>query len=172
MVDVQERFRPHIDQYEGLVAKICTMVRAAQTLALPVVITEQYTRGLGPTVAEIKDLEPQDKAWKYFEKNCFSAASAPGFADYLRGLQRRQVIVCGIETHVCVNQTVHELLQLNYQVHVVEDAVASRTAANKEAGLKKMYASGALPASVEMLLFEMLVEAGTPNFKQVQSLVK
>ena len=152
--------------------KICTLARAAQTLDLPVIVTEQYTRGLGPTVAEIKNLETGGKAWKYFEKNCFSAASADGFGEYLHNLGRRQIIVCGIETHVCVNQTVHELLHQGYQVHVVEDAVASRARANKETGLKKMYAAGALPATVEMVLFEMLVEAGTPNFKQVQSLVK
>jgi nicotinamidase-related amidase len=172
VIDVQERFRPHITQFEQLVSSICTLAKATHTLDLPVVITEQYSKGLGPTVSEIKGLERAEKPWKYFEKNCFSAASAAGFADYVKGLGRRQIIVCGIETHVCVNQSVHELLAMGYQVHVVEDAVASRIEANKKSGLKKMFASGALPASVEMVLFEMLVEAGTASFKQVQSLVK
>ncbi len=172
VIDIQERFRPHIDHVEELVTNVCTLVRAAETLAVPVVVSEQYVKGLGPTVAEIKELEQGEKPWKYFEKNCFSAASADGFAQYLSALGRSQIIVCGIEAHVCVNQTVHELLHLGYQVHVVVDAVASRTAANKKAGLKKMFASGAIAASVEMVLFEMLVEAGTTNFKQVQALTK
>jgi nicotinamidase-related amidase len=172
VIDVQERFRPHIDQYEELVANICTLVRAAETLLLPLVVTEQYTRGLGPTVSEIKNLETSERPWRYFEKNCFSAASVDGFTDHLTGLSRRQILVCGIEAHVCVNQTVHELLHLGYQTHVLVDAVASRTAANKEVALKKMFAAGALPATVEMVLFEMLVTAGTADFKQVQSLVK
>jgi nicotinamidase-related amidase len=170
VIDVQERFRPHIEQFELLVANVSTLVKAAETLAIPVVVTEQYTKGLGPTVGEIKSLERP--SWRYFEKNCFSAAAAEGFIEHLTNLGRRQIVICGIEAHVCVNQTVHELLHLGYQTHVVVDAVASRTAANKETALKKMFASGAVPATVEMTLFEMLIEAGTADFKQVQSLVK
>jgi len=172
VIDVQERFRPHIDQFDQLLTSITTLVKASSTLALPLVISQQYTRGLGPTVDEIKDLEPAGGSWRYFEKNCFSACGAEGFSEHLSKLGRRQIVVCGIETHVCVNQTVHELLHLGYQTHVVVDAVASRTAANKKIGLKKMFAAGALPSTVEMVLFEMLVEAGTANFKQVQGLVK
>jgi nicotinamidase-related amidase len=87
-------------------------------------------------------------------------------------LGRNQVIVCGIETHVCVNQTVHDLLRLGYQVHLVTDALSSRSSENKQVGLAKMYAAGALPTSVECCLFEMLVESGTERFKAVQKLVK
>jgi nicotinamidase-related amidase len=172
VIDVQERFRPHIDQFEEMAANVATLVKASETLLLPVVVTEQYTKGLGPTVAEIKNLERADRPWRFFEKNCFSAAAAVGFTEHLTRLGRKQIVVCGIEAHVCVNQTVHELLHLGYQTHVVVDAVASRTAANKKTALQKMFAAGALPATVEMVLFEMLVEAGTANFKQVQSLVK
>jgi len=171
IVDVQERFRPHIEGYGALVAATVTLIKACETLGVPIIVSEQYTKGLGPTVDEIKSLEGA-KPWHYFEKNCFSAVGAEGFEDRLVKLGRKQIIVCGIETHVCVNQTVHGLLQLGFEPHVVVDAVASRSAVNKEIGLQKMFASGAHPASVEMALFEMLVEAGTVKFKEVQSLVK
>jgi len=171
VVDVQERFRPHIEGYGALVAAAVTLIKACETLNVPIIVSEQYTKGLGPTVAEIKDLEGA-KPWRYFEKNCFSAVGAAGFEDCLAQLGRKQIIVCGIETHVCVNQTVHGLLAWGFEPHVVVDAVASRSKINKEIGLQKMFASGAQPSTVEMALFEMLVEAGTAKFKEVQSLVK
>ena len=184
VVDVQERFRGHIDQYDNLIGAVATLVRGVERLSVPVLVTEQYPRGLGSTVAEIKDIEsPPDavsteqlrqviQERRFFEKDHFSAAVAPDFLDTLKAYGRNQLIVCGIEAHVCVNQTVHDLLNLGYQVHVVVDAVASRTPVNKENGLAKMFASGAIPATVEMVLFELLVRSGTAQFKQVQSLVK
>jgi len=172
IVDVQERFRPHIEGYSALVAATVTLVKACETLAVPIIVSEQYTKGLGPTVDEIKKSEGSSAPWHYFEKNCFSAVGASGFEDCLVKLGRKQIIVCGIETHVCVNQTVHGLLARGFEPHVVVDAVASRSATNKEIGLQKMFASGAHPTTVEMALFEMLVEAGTVKFKEVQSLVK
>jgi len=175
VIDVQERFRPHIPGFESLVSSICTLVQAARILQLPIVVSEQYAKGLGPTVSEIKSLQTDDSTgplWASFEKNCFSALGCNGLKQHLELRGRKQIIVCGIETHVCVNQTVHDLLLAGYQPHVVVDALASRAEINKKIGLVKMLSSGALPATVEMVLFEMLVEAGTANFKQIQSLVK
>jgi nicotinamidase-related amidase len=172
VVDVQERFRGHIERYEELIARATTLVRGVEKLGLPVVITEQYPQGLGPTVAEIKNIEGRQKAPLYFEKSHFSAAAGADFSDCLQKSGRKQIIVCGIETHVCVSQTVHDLLERGYQTHVVVDAVASRNTVDKEVGLAKMFASGSLPATVEMVLFELLVRSGTADFKQVQSLVK
>jgi nicotinamidase-related amidase len=172
VVDVQERFRGHIDKYEALIAQVVTLVRALKILAVPVVITEQYPQGLGPTVTEIKNIEAAGQSPAYFEKNYFSAAQAADFVDYLEKSGRKQIIVCGIETHVCVSQTVHDLLCRGYQTHVVVDAVASRNVLDRETGLEKMFASGSLPTTVEMVLFELLVRSGTADFKQVQSLVK
>ncbi|MBS1993076.1 MAG: hydrolase [Cyanobacteria bacterium SZAS LIN-3] len=171
VIDVQERFRPHIEGFSGLTAAIVTLVKGCDALAVPVIVSEQYTKGLGPTVNEIKKLESA-APWHYFEKNCFSTVGADGFLSCLKKLGRSQIIVCGIETHVCVNQTVHGLLELGYQPHIVVDAVASRSEINKKIGLEKMIGSGAQPTTVEMALFEMLVEAGTAKFKEVQSLVK
>ncbi|MBU6452313.1 MAG: hydrolase [Cyanobacteria bacterium REEB67] len=172
VVDVQERFRGHIEGYEELIVRTAILLRGLEALGVPVVITEQYPQGLGPTVAEIKNIEGTETARLYFEKGHFSAAASADFIDYLQKSGRKQIIVCGIETHVCVSQTVHDLLERGYQTHLVVDAVASRNAVDKEVGLKKMFASGSLPATVEMVLFELLVRSGTADFKQVQSLVK
>lgn len=169
VVDVQERFAPHIDGWQSLVKNISVMTEAARRLSIPTIISEQYVKGLGPTVSEI--LDKSDVA-RRFEKLCFAVSGAEGFSEYLRGLKRDQIIVVGIETHVCVNQTVHALLLEGYRVHVVEDAVGSRSPHNKAAGLCKMRQSGAVLTTVEMALFEMLKEAGTADFKAVQALVK
>jgi len=128
-------------------------------------VTEQYPRGLGETVPELT--EHLDGVPR-FEKVVFSAARADGFD--LAG--RDQAVVCGIEAHVCVAQTVGDLLDEGVDAQVATDAVSSRTAANRRAGLAKMEASGAMLTSTEMALFELLGRAGTPEFKAVQRLIK
>jgi len=132
---------------------------------VPVVVTEQYPRGLGETVPEIADHLPGDA--ERLEKVRFSAAEAEGFE---LG-ERDQALVCGIETHVCVNQTVLDLLESGLDVEVAEDAVGSRTEENKRVGLHKMEGAGAVLTSVETALFELLGEAGGDDFKNVQRLV-
>jgi flagellar biosynthesis/type III secretory pathway ATPase len=141
------------------------MVRGAAAIGIPIVVTEQYPKGLGETVEEIGRHLPAGT--EPLAKTVFSAAAAEGFdlGD------REQAIVCGIEAHVCVNQTVLDLLDRGIEVHVVTDAVGSRSAANRELGLAKAERAGAWPTSVEMALFELLGEAGTDDFKQVQRLV-
>jgi nicotinamidase-related amidase len=119
-----------------------------------------------PEVAEYLDDVPR------LEKVCFSAAEADGFNATLKQRRRDQVLLCGIESHVCVNQTAEDLLAGGREVHVVQDAVSSRTAENRDLGLHKMEHSGAVLTSVETALFELLREAGTPEFKEIQRLVK
>jgi nicotinamidase-related amidase len=165
VVDVQEAFRPAVLDFERVAANAATLVRGAHALGLPVVATEQYPKGLGATVPEVAEhlgaVEP-------LEKVCFSAADADGFDLGGRG----QALVCGIESHVCVSQTAHGLLERGFEVHVARDAVSSRTEENRELGLHKMEQAGAVVTSVETALFELLGEAGTDEFKQVQALVK
>jgi len=161
VVDVQEAFRPAVEGFEDVVEKTRRLMEGAKILDVPVVVTEQYPKGLGRTVEELGDVEP-------LEKTCFSAARADGFD--LNG--RDQALVCGIETHVCVSQTAHDLLDRGVEVHVASDAVTSRTAANRDVGLHKMERSGAIVTSVETALFELLGAAGTEEFKEVQRLVK
>jgi nicotinamidase-related amidase len=165
VVDVQEAFRPAVQDFDQVAAETAKLIDGARALGLPIVVTEQYPKGLGNTAAEIADhldgVVP-------VEKVCFSAARADGFD--LGG--RDQVLLCGIEAHVCVSQTAHDLLERGVEVHVVRDAVASRTAANRDVGLHKMEHSGAILTSVETALFELVGAAGSDEFKQVQRLVK
>ena len=161
VVDVQEAFRPAVEGFDDVVENTRRLIEGAKILGIPTVVTEQYPKGLGHTVEELGQVEP-------VEKTCFSAARADGFD--LNG--RDQALVCGIETHVCVSQTAHDLLERGVEVHVARDAVSSRSAENRELGLHKMESSGAVLSSVETALFELCGAAGSDEFKQVQGLVK
>jgi nicotinamidase-related amidase len=161
VVDVQESFRPYavFDQ----VARACAkLVQAARILEVPALVSEQYPKGLGHTAPEVGITDEP-----LIEKTVFSAARADGFD--LGG--RDQAIVCGIETHVCVSQTVHDLLAAGIEVHVPADAVGSRHEIDYERGLERMERAGAIVSTVEAALFELLERAGTPEFKAVQKLI-
>jgi nicotinamidase-related amidase len=165
VVDVQEGFRKAIPDFERVAQATATLIEGAGILGVPVVLTEQYPKGLGETAPEVAEHLPEGV--EPLEKVVFSAADAEGFD--LGG--RDQTLVCGIETHVCVNQTVLDLLDAGTEVQVAEDAVGSRTEANKRVGLHKMERAGATLTSVETALFELLGRAGTDEFKQVQKLI-
>jgi nicotinamidase-related amidase len=162
VVDVQEGFRPY-ERFAEVAGACATLLRAARILALPRMVTEQYPKGLGATAPEVglQDERP-------LEKTVFSAARAEGFETG----GRDQAIVCGIETHVCVSQTVHDLLGRGLEVHVPADAVGSRHRIDYERGLERMQAAGAVVSTVEAVLFELLGRAGTPEFKDVQRLIR
>jgi nicotinamidase-related amidase len=166
VVDVQEAFAKAVPGFDALVERAAILVQAARVLDVPVVVTEQYPRGLGATVEPL--LAHLDGVSR-LEKTVFSAACADGFT---LAPERDQVVVCGIEAHVCVNQTVCDLAAAGRQVHVVADAVASRTAVDREVGLGKMVRAGALLTSVETAAFEWLRAAGSDEFKAIQRLVK
>lgn len=170
IIDVQERFRDHISQFEKLTKNISILARGCEILDVPIIVTEQYPKGLGETVSEIKQSLPEN--FQFYEKDCFSSFGIPELAKNLEDSNRTQMILCGIETHVCVSQTAHDLLHAGYDVHIVSDAVSSRTQENKEVGLQKIVTAGGVPTSVEASLFEMLVQSGTEKFKQVQKLLK
>ena len=162
VVDVQEGFRPYAS-FAGVAQACAKLVRAARILDVPRVVSEQYPRGLGHTAPEV-GLEEGERV---IEKTVFSAARAEGFD--LGG--RDQVVLCGIETHVCVSQTVHDLLGRGVEVHVPADAVGSRHAIDYERGLERLERAGAVVTTVEAALFELLERAGTPEFKAVQKLI-
>jgi Isochorismatase family len=195
VVDVQEAFRGYAC-FGGVASSCAKLVKGARILGLPAVISEQYPKGLGHTAPEL-GLEDEP----LIEKSVFSAARAEGFDRWLAemgtdwgdtgsarlpqsagaegaGLPasagphgRPQALVCGIETHVCVSQTVHDLLGQGIEVHVPADAVGSRHALDYERGLERMERAGAVITTVEAALFELLERAGTPEFKQVQKLI-
>jgi nicotinamidase-related amidase len=161
VVDVQEGFRSY-ETFDQVAANCAKLLSGARILEIPVLVSEQYPKGLGHTVAEVGLRDEQ-----VIEKTIFSAVRAEGFR--LSG--RDQAVVCGIETHVCVNQTVHDLLQRGVEVHVPAEAVGSRHQLDYERGLERLERAGAVVSTVETVLFELLGRAGTPEFKAVQSLV-
>lgn len=164
VIDVQEAFAKAVERFEEVARQTAILAEGARVLGLPVVVTEQYPRGLGDTVPVVREALGDVSR---LPKTVFSAARVDGFD--LAG--REQALVCGIETHVCVSQTAHDLLARGVEVHVAVDAVSSRTAANRELGLRKMQESGAILTSVETALFELLGAAGSDEFKAIQKLV-
>ena len=170
VVDIQEAFRPVVPDFANLAERAAVAIRGFLTLDRPVLVTEQYPKGLGRTAQEIRDVLPED--FEYVEKTAFSSCGAAAIENKLRESGVSQVVVCGLETHVCVNQTAHDLLALGFDVHLLTDCVASRAEQNREAGLSKMFASGVIPSSIEMALFEMMRDATHEKFKEIQRLVK
>jgi len=163
VVDVQEGFRPAVAAFEETARAAGRLLAGARLLDVPAIVTEQYPQGLGGTVDEVGLDGEQPLA-----KTVFAASRANGFE--LGG--RDQVLLCGIEAHVCVSQTAHDLLDDGVEVHVAADAVSSRQARDREVGLRKMERSGAIVTTVETALLELCERAGTPEFKAVQGLIR
>jgi nicotinamidase-related amidase len=169
IIDMQEAFRATMPDFTETAKRIATMTRAALLLGLPIIVTEQYPRGLGHTAEEIKAVLPG--SIEVIEKTAFSSCGAGAFTERLNGNNTRMVLVCGIEAHICVNQTTHDLLAQGFQVHLLIDCVSSRTTQNKEIGIAKMLQSGAIPSSVELAVFELMRDAKHERFKDVQAIV-
>jgi len=163
VVDVQERLLPHIDGWQQLQRRVLWLVRLAQRLAVPVMASEQYRQGIGATVAAIASELP---AGAVVEKRHFSCVAAGCLAP-LPAYARPQIVVCGIEAHVCVLQTVLDLLHQGKQVFVVADAVGSRTADDRRLALERLARHGAEIVSTEMVAFEWLHEASTDRFRTI-----
>lgn len=172
VIDVQERLMPVIAGREEVERNIDRLVRGCKILDIPPLLTEQYVRGLGPTTEHVRRAFEETFGYIPIEKNCFSAYGCAEFISELRQLQKRQAIIAGVEAHVCVYQTVVDLLANGYEVTIVADAVGSRTASNKDIGVRRMVSEGAKLSSTEMALFELLVASGTDEFRAVSRLVK
>ncbi|MBX7056286.1 MAG: isochorismatase family protein [Pyrinomonadaceae bacterium] len=170
VVDIQEAFRDPIPDSLSVIERAVIAVRGFQMLGVPVIVTEQYPRGLGRTVEEIL-LSLADEV-SVIEKSSFSACGSSAFVERLRADGVETVVLCGVEAHVCVSQTAHDLLADGIAVHLLLDAVSSRNETDKRAGLKKMFGSGVVSSSVEMALFELLRDSRHPHFKEVQALIK
>lgn len=170
VVDIQERLLPAMRQDElGTMMKYAkAMIGAARELDIPVLATEQYPKGLGPTAAEIRELLPAAP----LVKTHFSCGADPGFVQALAATGRKQVVIVGMETHVCVFQTARDLAEAGYEVYVCADAVTSRFAEHRRVGLELIQASGALVTTAESAIFDLLHQAGTAEFKKVSQLVR
>jgi nicotinamidase-related amidase len=170
VIDVQERLIPAMKTkvYEKVRSNLVLLLDAANQLGIPVVTTEQYPRGLGHTTQELAEACGET----VIEKVSFGCCGEPKFNEALQTTGRKQVIVTGMEAHVCVYQTVLGLLEDGYAVHLMRDAICSRTKENYQAGVENSAAAGAVISTTEMALFQMLKEAGTPDFKAISKMLK
>lgn len=171
LVDVQEKLLPAMDKDALVLKNLEILVKGALELEIPIVWLEQYPKGLGRTVGSLRALL-EEKGLAPIEKMTFSGVPAPEFQAVLEKYDHAHFIVAGIETHVCVYQTVRDLVDLEYEVEVVSDAVSSRVEANTELGLNKMIQLGATLTSTEMFLFELLETAENPKFKVISQLIR
>ena len=170
VIDMQEAFRPVIPDFSETAAQIAKAVQGARLLEVPIIVTEQYPRGLKHTAEEILPHLPPESA--AIEKLCFSSYRAEVFQSQLITHNIKQVIVCGIEAHICVAQTVLDLLAQDLEVYLLVDCITSRRRESKEVALARLTQAGVSPSNLEMALFEMMGTAETPMFKAVQSLIK
>lgn len=169
VIDLQESYRGKLLEEDRVVRATGNLVQAAQILDIPTILTEQYPERLGPTRSEIEDLLLPDTP--KFAKRSFSCWGDEAIRTSLAGDGCDQVIVAGIETHVCVAQTVLDLMRADFQVHVARDAVTSRFELEDTTGWQKMLHAGALAATAESILFEWLIDSRQKEFKAIHSLV-
>jgi nicotinamidase-related amidase len=162
VVDMQERLLPAMHERDRVVSNTRLLLRAAKVLDLPVVMTTQYLKGLGPTHPEIAEFAPTTPP---FDKLTFSCFGSTEFKRAVAAAQRDTLLLCGVEAHICVLQTGLDALAAGYQVQLVADATSSRTALNADIGRRRLEIAGAVPSSTEMAIYELLVASGTPAFK-------
>lgn len=173
VIDLQEKLVPAIDRGDAVVRQAGILLEAARTLDVPVVVTEQYPKGLGPTVTPIAEQLANDT--EIISKLTFSAGKSEDISGWMaaqRAEGRDQAVICGTETHVCVLQTAADLKAKGAEVFLVTDASGSRTEANRQAGVARMAALGMHCVTTEMVLFEWLEVAGTDEFKQLSKLIR
>lgn len=170
LVDLQERLMPAMHEPRPVVANSLILLAAAGRLGIPAVVTEQYPQGLGPTVPEIAQRLPSREA--VYAKLTFSAAADPATMARLRQSRRQQVVLAGVEAHVCVTQTAIGLLQAGYHPFVVADATTSRKPQSVQLALERLRQNGVSIVSTEMVLFEWLGRAGTEEFREISRLIR
>jgi nicotinamidase-related amidase len=169
VVDVQGKLAQLMHDKDNLFKNIRILIQAAKILNTPILWCQQVPAALGPTIPQIAELLTDNQP---INKSSFSCFGCEDFNNKLERLGRKQVLLCGIETHVCVYQTVVDLIEKDFEVDVICDAVSSRTPENKQAGLNRIAAEGVRVISTEMVLFEILKTADHPQFKQIAKLVK
>jgi nicotinamidase-related amidase len=169
VIDVQEKLFNVMHRKENLINNLQKLIKGIQVLDIPVIITEQYPQGLGNTLPEIKQIVPEIEP---IAKLSFSCCNDKNFIDKFEATGRKQVLISGIESHVCVYQTAADLVKSGYEVYVVTDTVSSRTQENKEIGLNLMNSMGAILTGTETVLFELLKIASGENFKAISRIIK
>ena len=170
IIDVQEKLLNAVFNKEQVEKKSAIVAEAAKILGIPVVVTEQYPKGLGNTIPAVKNALAEDT--EVFEKTAFSALNNEEILEAIKKHNKKQILIFGIETHICVSQTTAALRELGYEVSVIKDACGSRAEEEYLAGLERMKDNGAYIITTEIALFEWLKGAKHPNFKAVQALIK
>lgn len=170
VVDMQEPFLGAVEGRERLTQNVLLLCRAARILGVPTLATVQYAARMGGLVPEVA--EALGEGVEALDKLCFSCGGSEPFARMLAASGRRQVLLCGVETHICVSQTAHDLLHAGYQVHVAADAVSSRTMERHKLGMERIRDGGIKPCAAEAAVYEWLRAAGTPEFKEILTLVR
>jgi len=169
VIDFQDKLFTHIAEKETLLENLEKLIKFMHITKIPIIVTEQYPKGLGSTVPEIKNLISDFKPIEKLEFSCFGSQE---FKKALEKTGKKTLILAGIETHICVTQTAIEGLENGYKIYVVEDATSSRTLQDKATAINRMRQNGATIVSTEMLIYEILKKAGTPEFKETLKLVK
>jgi len=169
VIDFQEKLLPQIYEREAILEATSRLIKGCRALSVPIIVTQQYSKGLGPTVPKIaealSDFTP-------VEKTTFSAMREPLFEKVLKETGKKDVIICGVETHICVQQTALDLIEAGYEVYGVIDCMSSRTSDNKEFGQIRMTQSGVVMTGYESVLFDMLIDAKDAQFKAISAIVK
>ena len=171
VIDLQEKFVPVIRNWDSILAASVRLVRFFRLLRMPIVVTEQYPKKLGSTVPELQKALAGEE-WIANAKTCFSSCGNDELKHLLRTQQRRQWVLCGIEAHVCVQQTAFDLLEEEYEVFLAVDAIGSRHAIDCEIALKRIAQVGGVLSTTETLFFEILRDAKHPLFKEASVLIK
>lgn len=170
IIDIQEKLVMATKYGSDVTKNASKIAKAADILGIPTIVTEQYPAGLGETVPELKLSLPKERFT--YEKTSFSAMREPEVAEKIRSLGKKQIVLCGIETHICVLQTAAELIKEGFEVYVVKDACASRNKKEYKTGLELLKQYGARVTCTEIVLFEWLKTSKHPNFKEIQALIK
>jgi nicotinamidase-related amidase len=169
IIDIQEKLFPHMQERQVLSDNCRKLIQGLTVLDVPFILTEQYPKGLGPTIETVKNLLPEMNP---LEKITFSCCKSETFNVQLALLKRKNVIVAGIEAHVCILQTVVDLIEQSYQPVVIEDCISSRKMNDKSVAVQRMRQEGAIISTCESILFELCRQAGTEKFKLISKIVK
>ena len=171
VVDIQERLIPAMREGEKVVAQSSKIIRGFRAMDIPILVTQQYTKGLGDTVDDVKDAFDGD--FSYIEKSAFSVMGEPSFAKALAKSSRKTVVLIGVEAHVCVLQSALDMIEAGYDVFLVTDAISSRKEMDELPGMCRMELSGVIPTTVESALFELLDnDSKSDTFKTISKLIK
>lgn len=170
IIDFQEKLVPVIDKNEELIHNTQILIKGLQALQVPMIITQQYTKGIGMTVPALVELFGE--SFCYEDKVAFSCAEDEATLEKLKAMGKKNIIVCGIEAHICVLQTVIDLIAMGYNVLLVEDCIGSRKESNRQIGIQRALQEGAIPTSYESILFELTRVAKTDTFKEISRLIK